>query len=99
VAVSLTIDNTAHLEQIVIELEAAAEVVVLTDKAIICAVGENLRSTGGVANRVFRALDDINVLMISQGASEINMSLVLEEKDVDEAVRRLHSEFFEKKSV
>ena len=97
VAVSLTIDNPTHLEQIVIELETAADVSVLTDKAIICAIGENLRSTGGIANRIFRALGDINVLMISQGASEINMSLVIEEEDIDEAVRRLHYEFFEQK--
>ncbi|MFZ1978568.1 MAG: lysine-sensitive aspartokinase 3, partial [Bacteroidota bacterium] len=81
VAVSLTIDNPTHLEQIVIELETAADVSVLTDKAIICAIGENLRSTGGIANRIFRALGNINVLMISQGASEINMSLVIEEED------------------
>jgi aspartate kinase len=72
---------------------------VLTEKAIICAIGESLRSTGGVANRIFRALGDINVLMISQGASEINMSLVIEEEDIDEAVRRLHAEFFERKSA
>lgn len=97
VAVSLTIDNPTHLEQIVIELETAADVSVLTEKAIICAIGESLRSTGGVANRIFRALGDINVLMISQGASEINMSLVIEEEDIDEAVRRLHAEFFEQK--
>ena len=37
--------------------------------------------------------------MISQGASEINMSLVIEEEDIDEAVRRLHAEFFEQKSA
>ncbi len=99
VAVSLTIDNPTHLEQIVIELETAADVSVLTDKAIICAIGESLRSTGGIANRIFRALGDINVLMISQGASEINMSLVIEEADIDEAVRRLHGEFFEHTSA
>ncbi len=99
VAVSLTIDNPTHLEQIVIELETAADVSVLTDKAIICAIGENLRSTGGIANRIFRALGNINVLMISQGASEINMSLVIEEEDIEEGVRRLHYEFFEQKTT
>lgn len=99
VAVSLTIDNITHLDQIVVELEQAAEVNVLTDKAIVCVIGERIRSTGGIAHRVFHALGNINVIMISQGASEINMSLVIDEAGVDEAVRRLHKEFFESPAV
>lgn len=94
VAVSLTIDNPAHLEHIVVELEEAAEVNVLTEKAIVSVIGERIRSTEGIAHRVFNALKDINIIMISQGASEINMSMVIDEADVDEAVRRLHAEFF-----
>jgi aspartate kinase len=38
---------------------------------------------------------DINLVMISQGASEINLSMVIDESQVDEAVRRLHKQFFE----
>jgi aspartate kinase len=53
-----------------------------------------MHSTVGVADRVFRALGDINVIMISQGASEINMSIVMDEADVVPAVQRLHKEFF-----
>ncbi len=95
VAVSLTIDNTTYLDQIVAELEQAAQVSVMTEKAIICVIGERIRSTGGIAHRVFHALGNINVIMISQGASEINMSLVIDEADIEEAVKRLHKEFFE----
>ncbi len=95
VAVSLTIDNTTRLEQIVADLEEFAEVVVYEQKAIVCIVGEQMHSTAGVADRIFRALGDINAIMISQGASEINMSLVINETDMNEAVRRLHHEFFE----
>jgi aspartate kinase len=43
---------------------------------------------------VFSALGDINVRMISQGASEINITFVIDEGDVPEAVRRLHNVFF-----
>jgi len=57
-------------------------------------VGENIRETPKVAARVFSALGDINVRMISQGASEINITFVISEDDVPEAIRRLHSEFF-----
>jgi aspartate kinase len=95
VAVSLTIDNITHLEEIVAELQEFAEVSVFDKKAIVCVVGELMRSTVGVVDRVFRALHDINVIMISQGASEINMSLVIEENAVTQAVQQLHREFFE----
>ena len=95
VAVSLTIDNTSNLEQIEKELREFAEVSVYEHKAIICVVGEQMRSTVGVVDRVFRALNDINVIMISQGASEINMSLVVDENSVMQAVQQLHKEFFE----
>jgi aspartate kinase len=63
-------------------------------KAIVCLVGENIRERPGIAAQVFSAIPDINVRMISQGASEINITFVIDEADVPEAVRRLHSHFF-----
>jgi aspartate kinase len=57
-------------------------------------VGEDIRGQSGIAGRVFSAIRHINVRMISQGASEINMSFMIEESDVDEALRSLHAEFF-----
>ncbi|HWP82138.1 MAG TPA: lysine-sensitive aspartokinase 3 [Bacteroidota bacterium] len=95
VAVSLTIDSKERLEAIVQDLQQFADVSVFENKAILCIVGEQMHSTVGVADRIFHALGDINVMMISQGASEINMSLVIDESLVNEAVRRLHKEFFE----
>jgi aspartate kinase len=58
-------------------------------------VGENIRGQNGIAGRVFGAIHHINIRMISQGASEINMSFMIDEDDADEAVRSLHAEFFE----
>jgi len=95
VAVSLTIDNTATLDKIVGELSEFAEVSILEHQGIICVVGDQMRSTAGVADQIFSALREINLVMISQGASEINMSLVIDETHVDEAVRLLHKQFFE----
>jgi aspartate kinase len=95
VAVSLTIDNSEQLEHIVTELKGFSEVAIYERKAIVCIVGDQMQSTAGIADRIFSALGDINVMMISMGASEINMSLVIEENRVDDAVRRLHKEFFE----
>jgi aspartate kinase len=57
-------------------------------------VGENIRHTPGVARRVFNALDGINIRMISQGASLLNISFVIAETDLVNAVGLLHEEFF-----
>ena len=95
VAVSLSVDNTDTLDEIVKELEHFAEVSVFDRKAIICVVGDRMDATAGVAHRVFQALDDIDAIMISQGASENNMTLVIDESEVSRAVQSLHREFFE----
>ena len=65
-------------------------------RAIICVVGEGLRRTPGIAARVFSTISDINVTLISQGASSINVTFAIEEERVKEAVTRLHDEFFAK---
>ncbi len=94
VSVSLTIDNAARLPEICAELEPFAEVAVEKDQAIICVVGDNLRYTPGVAARVFGALQDVNVRMISQGASLLNLGFVVAARDLPRAVAALHREFF-----
>ena len=60
----------------------------------MCLVGQDLKFTPGVAARIFRAVEEVNILMISQGASRRNVSFVVEERDVEKSVRRLHEEFF-----
>jgi aspartate kinase len=94
VSVSLTIDNLQRLDGIVGELRQFAEVESERGQAIICLVGDNIRYTPGVAKRVFGALDGINIRMISQGASLLNMSFVVAEKDIGRTVEALHEEFF-----
>jgi aspartate kinase len=96
VSISLTIDNAARLDEICAELEPFAEVSVEKDQAILCVVGDNLRYTPGVAARVFRALQDVNVRMISQGASLLNLGLVVAARDLPRAAALLHREFFTK---
>jgi aspartate kinase len=94
VSVSLTIDNTKTIEAIENELRAFAEVQVEHEQAIVCLVGENIRFTPGVARRVFNSLNGINIRMISQGASLLNISFVVAENDLVSTVRALHNEFF-----
>jgi aspartate kinase len=94
VSVSLTIDSTQALDAICQELSQFSEVSIEDGQAIVCLVGDNIRYTPGVAMRVFGALDSINIRMISQGASLLNLSFVVAEKDLHCAVAALHNEFF-----
>ncbi|HVP37909.1 MAG TPA: lysine-sensitive aspartokinase 3 [Candidatus Saccharimonadales bacterium] len=94
VSVSMTVDRTEALADIRRDLEGFGQVAVETGQAIVSVVGEALKSRPGVAARVFSALGPLEVRMISQGASEINLTFVLAEAQVEDAVRRLHAEFF-----
>ena len=94
VNVSLTVDSSQELEAICSDLAEFGEVRVAPDMAIICTVGEDVKETPGIAARIFGALEGINVQMISQGASRINMTFLVAEETMEEAVRLLHNEFF-----
>ena len=94
VSVSLTVDSNASLPAISADLGGLADVTYEGKKALICMVGEDIRGQSGIAAQVFTAIRHINVRMISQGASEINMSFMIDEEDADEAVRSLHAAFF-----
>ncbi|MBI1802944.1 MAG: lysine-sensitive aspartokinase 3 [Ignavibacteriae bacterium] len=96
VSVSLTVDNETGLAEIVKELETIGEIRLHRGKAIICIVGEGMKHTPGIAGRIFGALAraNVNIEMVSEGASEINLTLVVDENDVNTSVRVLHDEFF-----
>jgi aspartokinase/homoserine dehydrogenase 1 len=66
--------------------------------AIVSAVGEGMRGTPGVAARLFGALGaaKVNVIAIAQGSSELNISLVVAERDREKAVQAIHREFHER---
>ena len=93
VSVSLTMDTGTSLDAIVQELEAFGSVQVERGLALVCLVGSNLRDRPGIAAQAFGCLDDIRIRMISQGASNINLTFVVAEDHVDTVVRRLHEKF------
>ena len=95
VSVSLSVDDTTTLPGILKDLAALGEPAVETGRAIICIVGEGMRGTPGIAARIFATIRDINVSLISLGASRINITFVVEESRAAEAVRRLHAALFE----
>jgi aspartate kinase len=94
VSVSISLDSNEKLPAIAADLSKLADVKYEGRKALVCMVGENIRGQNGIAARVFQTVRHVNLRMISQGASEINMSFMVEEDDADEAVRSLHAEFF-----
>ncbi|HZY09534.1 MAG TPA: lysine-sensitive aspartokinase 3 [Bacteroidota bacterium] len=98
VSVSLTVDSEVGLAEVQKELEQIGEVHIEPHKAIVCVVGERMKQTPGIAARVFNALAqaNVNIEMISEGASEINITMVVDDKDVNTSVRVLHDEFFPK---
>ena len=95
VSVSLTVDSNDKLPAIAADLGQLADVKYEGKKALICMVGDDIRGQSGIASQVFSAIRHINIRMISQGASEINMSFMIDEDDADEAVRSLHAAFFQ----
>jgi len=94
VSVSLTLDDATSLAEICKELETFAEVDVEKQQSLVCLVGENLQHTPGIAGRAFQVLRNLNIRMISQGASLLNLGFVIADTDVNPAVVALHTEFF-----
>ncbi|MEK6876705.1 MAG: aspartate kinase, partial [Nanoarchaeota archaeon] len=96
VSVSMTADNGKNIADIASDLKGIADVKILENKAVICVVGEGMRHTPGVSGRTFSVLgkNKINIEMISQGASEINITFVVDGKDAENAVKVLHKEYY-----
>ena len=94
VSISLTVDSNESIPALAADLAKLADVKYEGRKAIVCVVGENLRNTPGIAARIFTEVRDTNIRMISQGASEINITFVIEEDSVPKVVKQLHKKFF-----
>jgi aspartate kinase len=98
VSVSLSIDNAGALPELIPELEQLGAVEVEEHRTIISIIGEGLRNTPGIAARVFSEISDINVAMISVGASSVNLTFMVEESRASETIKRLHYVCFEGES-
>ena len=94
VSISLTIDSVEHLPAIKAELAALGEVRILREMAIVALIGRGFFRHPGLSRRIFEALADVNVVMISFAASDVNVSVVVDEVDIERAVHALHREFF-----
>ncbi len=96
VSVSLTINSNADISGLLEDLKKVADVQVKTEKAIIAIICD-VASTSSILADGFKALNDagINVQMISQGASKVNISFICDEKESNDVVKILHKAYFE----
>jgi aspartate kinase len=94
VAVSLTIDDTTYLDEIVEELNRLGSVEIDQNQTIICVVGDFGAEKHGYAARVLEAVKHIPIRMISYGGSDHNMSLLVKTTDKVEVLRSLHNRLF-----
>jgi aspartate kinase len=94
VSVSVTVDDTRRLDAILDSLRSFAEAGCEREMAIICAVGENLRADPTLFGRAVNALESVPLRLVSQAASRRNITFVLRDADVPQAMTRLHEHFF-----
>jgi aspartate kinase len=95
VSISCTIEKQADAERARADLEHLGSVSVLPGRAIVAIVGEGMKFAKGTAGKMFATLGAaaVNVEMISQGASEMNISCVVDESDVQRGVEAIHTAF------
>jgi aspartate kinase len=93
--VAFTVDGGVDTSALKTQLEEFGNVTLSAGKASLCLVGKGLRGSAGVADRIFRPLSEMQVYMVSFGASDLNLTLLIDEESVPHALNRLHKEFFD----
>ncbi len=95
IAVSLTIDNPAFLDDIVDELKGYAKVEVDENQTIICIVGDLVAEHEGVGKEIFHALENVPIRMISYGGSRNNISLLVDSRFKKKSLQYLNKRLFD----
>jgi aspartate kinase len=94
-SLSLLVTSTDALPKIAEELKGLATVRWEGAKALVCLVGEKVRRQPEIASQVFRALSEVDLRMFCQGASERNISFLVDEAQAEDSLRKLHRLFFQ----
>jgi aspartate kinase len=99
ISFSINKDKTKKALEALKQLDSNLEVNITTEEnlALVGVVGHCMRHQKGLAGRLFSVLgkNDINIELISQGASELNITFVVEEKDLEKTIKAIHKEFIE----
>ena len=94
VTVSVTVDDRRRLPAIVEALSEFADVEAEHDMAIVCVVGEGLQSDPHLIGQVLQSVGDVEIRLVSQAASRRNVTFVIREEQLPDALGRLHQQFF-----
>ena len=93
--ISVTVDASQNVDAVVAELSEFADVIVDDDKSQVSVIGKNIVKLNGMLKKTFAPLKRCNVYMISQGASFVNISFVVDREELNEVVCDLHHHLFE----
>ena len=93
--ISVTVDASQNIDAVVAELSEFADVIVDDDKSQVSVIGKNIVKLNGMLKKTFAPLKKCNVYMISQGASFVNISFVVDREELVEVVQSLHHHLFE----
>ena len=93
--ISVTVDASQNIDPVVKELSEFADVIVDDDKAQVSVIGKNIVRLNGMLKKTFTPLKKCNVYMISQGASFVNISFVVDREELAEVVQDLHDHLFD----
>ena len=96
--ISVTVDSSQNIDKVVEQLSEFADVYVDSDKSQISVIGKNIINLKGLLSRTFAPLADCKIYMISQGASYVNLSFVVDRSELTDAVRQIHKYLFENES-
>ena len=93
--ISVTVDAAQNIDSVVAQLSEFADVIVDDDKSQVSVIGKNIVRLNGMLKKTFAPLKKCNVYMISQGASFVNISFVVDREELTEVVQSLHHHLFE----
>ena len=94
VSVSVTIDDAARLDSLLVDLRDLGDVAIERNRGIIAIVGAGICDAGGAMGRALMALGDTQIHMMSLSATGINLTVIVDADAVHPAMQRLHTEFF-----
>ena len=93
--ISVTVDASQNIDPVVAELSEFADVIVDDDKSQVSVIGKNIVRLNGMLKKTFTPLKKCNVYMISQGASFVNISFIVDREELAEVVQDLHDHLFD----
>ncbi|HMI55838.1 MAG TPA: hypothetical protein VK494_06610, partial [Gemmatimonadaceae bacterium] len=94
VSVSVTVDDPSGLESLLVDLAALGDISVERDRAIVAVVGAAISEDSGAMGRAIGALDGIKIHMMSLSSTGINLTVIVNEDQLNSAMERLHDAFF-----